>query len=263
MILIGKSMSLYIILAQRLMAQKPTFLQNKLDVVVFFCSTGVFETRVTQEPDWAMRLTEEELFLFDSNKEVVQPAHFWRRYLIPIVMAASPNSECTEWAQNMAVTKWYMRPMLLKEFLIAAQFQSAKMNETALEHFYTKYGPNARRAYHRCNDPDGLDAHVQDVRSKLHGETLRSVITEYSAADGNHDSVSHSVMLITAGPMRSSFRSGFISHDVFQLAREKYKSDKDQKIIHLFLLLNSQRTTRASAGYIFEDSMHRILKKGA
>ncbi|THV05776.1 hypothetical protein K435DRAFT_849763 [Dendrothele bispora CBS 962.96] len=71
------------------------------------------------------------------------------------------------------------------------------------------------------------------------------MLTEYFIADVEPDSVSHFVMLITAGPMRDSFRSGFISRDVFQLAHE------------------SQPTTRASAGYIFEDSMHRILKKGA
>jgi hypothetical protein len=101
------------------MARKPTFLQSKQDVVVFFCSSGVYQVRLTEEPDWAQKLTEEELFLFDSNELVKKPAHFWACSLAPIVVAASPNSERTYWARKMPVKKWYMRPMSLNEFLAA------------------------------------------------------------------------------------------------------------------------------------------------
>ncbi|THU76047.1 hypothetical protein K435DRAFT_787400 [Dendrothele bispora CBS 962.96] len=259
---IGKSMSLYVILAQRLMAQKPTFLQNKAKVVVFFCSTGAYEVRVDEEPKWAEKLTEEELFLFDSNEVVVQPADFWRFFPIPIIEAASPKPERTNWARKMTVTTWYMRPMSLNEFLVASLFQSREIDKTKLELFYTTYGPNARQAYDLIGRPDGLRKHVQDVRDKLPLEKLYSMITEYSL-NLKPDSISHFIMLVTAGPTRYSYRTGFISRDVFQLAREQYEKDKNHRIRDLFLLLNSQPTTRASAGYIFEDSMHRILKKGA
>jgi hypothetical protein len=112
-------MSLYFILVQRLMAQKPTFLQSKQDVVFFFCSSGVYQVRLTEEPDWAQKLTEEELFLFDSNELVKKPADFWRLFRVPIVVAASPKSERTQWARKIKVKKWYMRPMSLNEFLAA------------------------------------------------------------------------------------------------------------------------------------------------
>ncbi|THU93913.1 hypothetical protein K435DRAFT_799300 [Dendrothele bispora CBS 962.96] len=217
---IGKSMSLYAILAQRLMAKKPTFLQNKRDVVVFFCSTGAYEVRITdhEEPDWAKKLTEEELFLFDSNEVVLQPADFWRFFPVPIVEAASPRPQRTEWARKMKVKKWYMRPMSLNEFLVASRFQSQKGDKTRLARFYMKYGPNARQAYDRCRDPGALTEHVQDVRNKLPLDKLSLMITEYNNVF-NPSSVSHLLMLVTAGPTRRMDRTGFISHDLFQLVR--------------------------------------------
>ncbi|THU93911.1 hypothetical protein K435DRAFT_180759 [Dendrothele bispora CBS 962.96] len=259
---IGKSMSLYVILAQRLMAQKPTFFQNKPGVVVFFCSTGAYEVRVTEEPDWGEKLTEEELFLFDSNETVLQPAVFWRFFPVPIVEAVFPRPQSTYWARKMTVKEWYMRPMSLNEFLVASRFQSQEIDKTRLALFYTKYGPNARQAYHQCRHPDGLEEHMQGIRFKLPSEKLSSMITEYSS-HLNPNSVSHFIKLVTAGPTRDSYRSGFISRDVFQLVREQYEKDKNHRLEDLFLFLNSQPTTRATAGYIFEDSMHRILKKGA
>ncbi|KAK7470969.1 hypothetical protein VKT23_002383 [Stygiomarasmius scandens] len=258
----GKSMSLYVILAQRLMESKPTFLQNTHGEAVFFCSSGAYRVQLTERPVWATKL-KEEMLLLDSNVEVQSPANFWRRTPVPIVEAASPRSERIEWAEKMASKQWYMRPMSLKEFLAASTLQSQKVDESALKFFYATYGPNARNAYHRCRGQTGLDSHHLFIQDKIRGftsEQLRSVFKE--ATDTKNDSVSHHIMLITAGPTRTRYRSGFITRHIFQLARERYENDKDCRIIDLFSLFNSQETTRASAGYIFEDTIHRILKKG-
>jgi hypothetical protein len=120
------------------------------------------------------------------------------------------------------------------------------------------YGPNVRQAYQICRKPIGLPKHEDKIRFRL--QNLQRIIIE-SMVESNHDSLSHFIMLITAGPTRDSFRSGFISRDIYQIACEEYEKDGNRKILDLFRLL-SQPETRSAAGYVFKTSMHRILKKG-
>ncbi|THV05777.1 hypothetical protein K435DRAFT_890431, partial [Dendrothele bispora CBS 962.96] len=57
-----------------------------------------YEVRVAEEPDWAKKLMEEELFLFDSNEEVVQPANF---------LATLPNPDsCGSFSQVRTYRIW-------------------------------------------------------------------------------------------------------------------------------------------------------------
>jgi len=122
-ILIGKSMSLYVVLALRLMGSKPTFLQTQKGEAHFFCSSGAYKVMLPERghPSWARNLTTEEVLLFDSNKEVKRPDDFWSSTPNPIVLACSPTpkNERIGWTKDMSVTEWYMRPMSLREFLAA------------------------------------------------------------------------------------------------------------------------------------------------
>ncbi|KAK7444095.1 hypothetical protein VKT23_015493 [Stygiomarasmius scandens] len=269
---IGKSMSLYVVLALRLIDSKPTFLQTQKGEAHFFCSSGAYKVMLPERghPSWARNLTTEEVLLFDSNKEVKQPDDFWSSTPNPIVLACSPTpkDERIGWTKDMSVTEWYMRPMSLREFLAASTLQTfdslkQQRQQDLLERCYNALGPNARRAYHYCKLPTGIERYENVIKQKIKKMTsheLRVVLSTSSEVDDR--SISQYLMLITAGPRRYYPRVGFVTSHVYGLVRDQYEREKSCRIIDLFSVFRNQPETRASAEYIFKDTMHRILKRG-
>ncbi|KAK7442786.1 hypothetical protein VKT23_016031 [Stygiomarasmius scandens] len=262
---IGKSMSLYIVLALRLMDSKPTFLQTQQGEAHFFCSSGTYKVALPERPSWGKKLTVQEMLLFDSDAEVAKPDNFWSYDApIPIVEACSPRDERTRWCRKMSVTRWYMRPMSLAEFLAAStlQSQSLKMEQELLEQCYNTFGPNAREAYDYCGQPDGILQYESDIVEAIKSTSsnaLRAVLLKSSYSYDT--SLSHHLMLVTAGPTRYLHRAGLVTNQIYELVRNQYESDKDCRIIDLFSVFCYPETC-VSAGYIFKDTMHRILKRG-
>ncbi|THU77859.1 hypothetical protein K435DRAFT_786516 [Dendrothele bispora CBS 962.96] len=250
---IGKSLLLYFILAKRLLQSKATFLHSAPDVVLYFCSDGVYRFKPPMSTDrWQYELTEKD-------------GH-WVYTPIRIIESASPIENRLDWARKLARPKlrWFMRPMSLKEFLLAATLQESHPNPGLLRAFYREFGPNARAAYVACIHPVDYWLYIREVEGKIgtnSSDQLRT--TFYSAAGLVYDNaITHSVFLVTAGPRRSECRTGFVSRYIYELVSTQYSSDRG-RIIDMFFMFHQDASTHASAGYLFEDFMHQILEKGA
>ncbi|THU76074.1 hypothetical protein K435DRAFT_194179 [Dendrothele bispora CBS 962.96] len=216
---------------------------------------------------WQYELTEEDVMLFDSGQQLPTPEGHWIYTPIRIIESASPRENRLDWAHKLGspYRRWFMRPMSLREFLLAATLQESHPDPTLLRAFYEEFGPNARAARVACANRSTYFSYIKEVERKLKelsSDQLRTTL--YSAANLGYDNaITHSVILVTAGPWRSEYRTGFVSRYIYEKVFTQYSSDQRGRIIDMFFMFNQQPSTRASAGYLFEDSMHQILEKGA
>ncbi|THU85822.1 hypothetical protein K435DRAFT_783153, partial [Dendrothele bispora CBS 962.96] len=264
---VGKSLLLYFILAKRLLQSKATFLHSAPGSGLYFCSDGVYRFKPPMQTDrWQYELTKKDVMLFDPGRELPTPEGHWVYTPIRIIQSASPRENQLDWARKLARPKlrWFMRPMSLKEFLLAATLQESHPNPGLLRAFYRDFGPNARAAYVACVHPLDYWLYIREVEGKItifSSDQLRS--TFYSGAGLGYDNtVTCSVFLVTAGSRRSQCRTGFVSRYMYELVSTQYSSDRG-RIIDMFFMFHQDATTHASAGYLFEDFMHQILEKGA
>ncbi|THU75123.1 hypothetical protein K435DRAFT_316933, partial [Dendrothele bispora CBS 962.96] len=216
---------------------------------------------------WQYELTEEDVMLFDSGQQLPTPEGHWVYTPIRIIESDSPRENRLDWAHKLGspYRRWFMRPMSLKEFLLAATLQKSQSLTELLRAFYRQLGPDARTAYRVCRDHLDYMTYIEEVKrkiKKISSDQLRTAF--YSAAGLDYDAaITHSIILVTAGPRRSQYRTGFVSRYMYELVSTRYSSDQRGRIIDLFSMSHQDASTRASAGYLFEDLMHQILEKGA
>ncbi|THU97509.1 hypothetical protein K435DRAFT_838584 [Dendrothele bispora CBS 962.96] len=265
---IGKSLLLYFILAKRLLQSKATFLHSAPGVAFYFCSDGVYRFKPPMSTDqWQYELTEKDVMLFDSGRELPTPEGHWVHTPIRIIESASPRQNRLDWISKLPTPhyRWFMRPMSSKEFLLAATLQKSPPNPEMLRMFYRDFGPNAREAYLACINDRKYAQYTEMVKSKIKSISSDQLRNTFYSADGLHydNNITHSVFLVTAGPRRYEHRTGFVSRHIYKLILTQYSGDQRGHIIDLFSVFHREVNTRASAGYLFEDFMHQILEKGA
>ncbi|KAL5532275.1 hypothetical protein ACEPAF_5844 [Sanghuangporus sanghuang] len=156
---IGKSLFLFFLLAQRLLARQTTIYQFKSGEFVLFHATGVYHSELVKKE--FLFLPQHTWFLVDSNEQnFIPPLSFLEACSSSsrkIVMAASPReTHFTFYSKHkMFVTVW-MEPFSEAEIIAARKLQGRKtpIAERALEKFFRLYGPSARAAYENAKAPD-------------------------------------------------------------------------------------------------------------
>ncbi|KAK7462242.1 hypothetical protein VKT23_007847 [Stygiomarasmius scandens] len=263
---IGKSLLLYIILAHRLLQSKATFLHSAPGEALYFCSDGVYRFTPPMRSDrWIYELTEKDVMLFDSGPKLPTPEGHWLHTPMRIIESASPREHRLDWIRKLGGTShycWFMRPMSSREFLMAATLQEPPPDPNLLRMFYRDFGPNARDAYVTCRNYRRYNQYIETIEDKIKSVSCDQLRTIFYSAAGLHynDTVTHSVILVTAGPRRYQHRTGFVSRYIYELVSTRYNGGH---IIDLFSVFHQDARTRASAGYVFEDFMHQILEQGA
>jgi len=120
--MIGKSLFLYYILMERLLAGLPTCFQTAPGFITFWCEEGVFQIPLGDHV--AARVAEaipvNAWFLVDSNLRYPTPDGMLKDIKACIVQAASPRTDHLKWTDKVRMEhfRWDIKPSPLKELLI-------------------------------------------------------------------------------------------------------------------------------------------------
>ncbi|THU81861.1 hypothetical protein K435DRAFT_784857 [Dendrothele bispora CBS 962.96] len=268
---VGKSLFLYYILVERLLAGLPTCFQTVPDFFTFWSEEGVF-----QIPLEARRLDHVQVaipadawFLVDSNEKYPTPDGILKDIDACVVQAAPTRSEHLRWTEkcNRMHFHWCIKSSPLNESLIMRRLNRPDITDEQWKRFFDTYGPSTRLLTSHAINPDKFEA---ELRSKLrvmefNTHKLRVFLfapPSVSRMTKEESEVSALIFGINPGSLRLQLLSTFHTPTTLRIIKEEYQTQWIPQVQWAYDDFKANPQRDPSARSIVEDRVHDVLMNG-
>ncbi|KAK7027281.1 hypothetical protein VNI00_015370 [Paramarasmius palmivorus] len=206
-------------------------------------------------------------YLVDSNQRISAPPEVIRGTRARIVQASSPKSSRLDWVKK-ATRDWLrymMKPPTLKEIILMRDCQALlpmrSISDPMIRSFWDKYGPSARSIFANAYNPSAYEEKLIESIAGINAEAL-AALAEKVPKVLDPDGVSHLILGVYPGALRSDLFVNILTKHIFQLIKNANAAKEDMAMHRMHRPFNNNPQTRAAAGYIFEDRLHELLLRG-
>ncbi|THV07168.1 hypothetical protein K435DRAFT_742812 [Dendrothele bispora CBS 962.96] len=264
---IGKSLFLYYVLVERLLAGLPTCFQTSPGFYTFWCEEGVFRIPLDDRfrRQVVMAIPDDAWFLVDSNEMYPTPHGMLKDVKACVVQAASPRDNHIRWTDKAHThhVHWYIKPSPLKESLLMKRLNCPETTDDQWEDFFEKYGPSTRLLVLHAKTPDRFQSQLWDKIRKVTLPMLRALLFATPAVDVKEVQLSPWICGIHPGSSRDESYCTFHTPTIMAMVKKVYQDQWMEEVAYAYgSLFKNNPFTRVPAGHMLEDRVHDVLMKG-
>ncbi|KAK7447717.1 hypothetical protein VKT23_013973 [Stygiomarasmius scandens] len=224
---IGKSLFLYYILVERLLARLPTCFQTVPAFFSYWCEEGVFRIPLpVGEEGVEIRdaIPTNAWFLVDSNDSLPTPGAMLKRVNACVVQAASPRVEHLQWTEKASASHyhWFIKPSSLKESLKIKSLHHTEATDEQWKKFFEEYGPSTRLLVSYAHRPNIFNIELRSKISRLSLEQLWDLLFRTPVGSVTRGEVSHWICGINPSFHRYRPYSTFHTPTILRMVKEEY-----------------------------------------
>jgi len=130
-------------------------------------------------------------------------------------------------------------------------------SEAELEYFYSHFGPSARAAYVHASAPEVYDRALDNEVGRITHVVLADTLRGWDLSHG----VYHKIFIISPGITRHTFYTFIPTRYLYEVIRDAVIGHS-LGAAHLYEMFVRSPKTKASAGYMLDDAIHRSFPKG-
>ncbi|OJA08888.1 hypothetical protein AZE42_12719 [Rhizopogon vesiculosus] len=260
----GKTLFLYFLLRCRLHAKLPTILQLDSHGFLLFSEFGVYDFSASPFPPClasALSIIAPNIWcLVDSNEDNHTPLYFIKSSALSIIQAASPRQSGVAWLKkiNLHRQTYYLPPFTLQEAIVARSFQNMRPSEQQLQHWFERYVPSARLAYHNAANVEEYEkATMSQLSIRIKDPTSLQALTN-KAALYTDDDLQH-IFVFSPFKNYTLFNCCIPTRHLCKKLIECCGLQNDEERRHRLRTFLLTPSLSAAAGYLVELLIHTIL----
>ncbi|OAX43112.1 hypothetical protein K503DRAFT_862489 [Rhizopogon vinicolor AM-OR11-026] len=261
----GKTLFLYFLLRCRLHAKLPTILQLDSGGFLLFSEFGVHDFSASPFPPYdasTLAIIAPNIWcLVDSNEDNHTPSYFIQSSTLPIIHSASPCQSRVHWMNKINFPSWtyYLPPFTLQEAIVACSLQNKRPSEHQLQHWFERYVPSARLAYHNAaNIEDYEKATMSQLSIRIKDPTSLRALANKAASYTDDDLLQH-IFVFLPFKHYSWFNCCIPTRHLCKKLIERCSLQNDEERRHCLYIFLLTPGLAAPAGYLMELLVHTLL----
>ncbi|OJA09320.1 hypothetical protein AZE42_07477 [Rhizopogon vesiculosus] len=201
------------------------------------------------------------LCLVDSNEDNYTPSYFIQSSTLSIIQFASPHRTRVHWMNkiNFHSRTYYLPPFTLQEAIVARSLQNKRPSEHQLQHWFERYVPSARLAYHNAvNIEDYEKATMSQLSIRIKDPISLQALANEAALYMDDDLLQH-IFVFLPFKHYSWFNCCIPTRYLCKKLIECCDLQNDEERRHCLYTFLLTRGLAAAAGYLMELLVHTLL----